>query len=449
MPYAARTKKVYLLIMKYFSTFFWLLLLFPFQLFAQPALTTGNDITGLWQGYVKTAQKQLPYELVIAEKDGKIMAYSLTTFTVNDEEIISIKTMKIAFQKERIVIEDDDMLFNTFTSESAKKIKQTNTLIFGEEGLQHTLTGTFETKTNRALRPASGNVYLIKKEDPAEIKLMAKLEEMKLTGSLSFSPKKQVQVSSAPSVAASTLVPPSSLKKEETIEPVIPEVYISIKPLPFKAGQRINYTRQKNSTYTVTRAKPLSTITIAAIAKTIPATIVAAKQVVAVKPAVAAKAPATVPVRTSVESVAKKTAVVTQSTVVVKAAPKNIEVAPAIDLAKRRIETIEQLYIESDSLVLTLYDNGEVDGDSVSIILNGKTIVSQQRLSTTAFTKTIYITPELGDTIQLVMYAENLGTLPPNTGLLLLQFDNKRHEIRFSGDLNKNAAITLRRKKEN
>jgi hypothetical protein len=46
------------------------------------------------------------------------------------------------------------------------------------------------------------------------------------------------------------------------------------------------------------------------------------------------------------------------------------------------------------------------------------------------------------------MYAENLGSLPPNTGLLVLQYDNKRQEIRFSGDLNKNAAINFKEKKE-
>ena len=126
----------------------------------------------------------------------------------------------------------------------------------------------------------------------------------------------------------------------------------------------------------------------------------------------------------------------------------NVTVGPAVDLAKRQIETIQQLFIESDSLQFTLYDNGEVDGDTVSVILNGKTIVSRQGLNTTAFTKTVYMTPDLGDSVQLVMYAENLGTLAPNTGLLVLLYDNKRQEIRFSGDLSKNAAITLRRRQK-
>lgn len=434
--------------MKNFIRIFWMLLVLPFCSPAQPTATKGKDITGLWQGYVNTVEKKLPYELVIAEKDGELMAYSLTSFTINNQEIISVKKMKIAFDKEGIIISDDDMLFNNFTSEAAKKIKQTNTLLLGTEGLRITLTGKFETKTNRALRPASGDVYLIKKEDPAEIKLMAKLEEMKLADGLSFFQKKQLQVTAAPALVSATPVPQAMVPTEEAIE-AEQKVLVSVKRLPLREEQRIIYTRQKSNTYKVTTVKHPSTSAFAAIQNLIPAKTIVTKQPVIVQPTVVAKnaTPSTV-AKTAAATVAKAPAVVAKSTAVIKPAPKNIEVAPAIDLAKRKIETIDQLFIASDSLVLTLYDNGDVDGDSVSIILNGKTIVSQQLLSTTAFTKTIYITPELGDTIQLVMYAENLGSLPPNTGLLLLQFDNKRHEIRFSGDLNKNAAITLRRKEK-
>ena len=116
------------------------------------------------------------------------------------------------------------------------------------------------------------------------------------------------------------------------------------------------------------------------------------------------------------------------------------------DLAKRKIETIRTVNFKSDSLTLTLYDNGVVDGDTVTIILNGKVIMPKQGLSTRAITKTIYITPELGDSLQLIMYAENLGSIPPNTGLLIIQDGEERYQIRFAGDLQKNSAIILRRK---
>jgi hypothetical protein len=45
------------------------------------------------------------------------------------------------------------------------------------------------------------------------------------------------------------------------------------------------------------------------------------------------------------------------------------------------------------------------------------------------------------------MYAENLGSIPPNTGLLIIMDGEKRYEVRFSADLKTNAAILLRRRK--
>jgi hypothetical protein len=97
--------------------------------------------------------------------------------------------------------------------------------------------------------------------------------------------------------------------------------------------------------------------------------------------------------------------------------------------------------------VINLYDNGQVDGDTVSVILNGRVIISKQGLTAKAITTTIYITPDLGDSLQLIMYAENLGSIPPNTGLLTLQDGDDRYDIRFSGDFQKNSAIILKRKR--
>lgn len=117
------------------------------------------------------------------------------------------------------------------------------------------------------------------------------------------------------------------------------------------------------------------------------------------------------------------------------------------DLSKRTIETIQSVFIKSDSLILTLYDNGTVDGDTVSVIMNGVVIMPRVGLSTKPYNKTIYLTPEMGDSINIIMYAENLGSIPPNTGLLVVRDGEKNYEIRFSGDLTKNSAIILRRKK--
>lgn len=137
---------------------------------------------------------------------------------------------------------------------------------------------------------------------------------------------------------------------------------------------------------------------------------------------------------------------------IVKAIQSNVTDAqtppPAAEISKRKIETIRTVEINQDSLVLSLYDNGTVDGDTVSVLLNGEVIMPRVGLRATAINKTIYLSPEMGDSISVIMYAENLGSIPPNTGLLVIREARRIYEIRFSGDLNKNSKIILIRKKK-
>jgi hypothetical protein len=122
----------------------------------------------------------------------------------------------------------------------------------------------------------------------------------------------------------------------------------------------------------------------------------------------------------------------------------NTDAAKAV--ADREFDKPQELNFTSDSLVLALYDNGEVDGDTVSVLLNGEVIVAKQCLKTVAFKKTIYI-PAGDFQANIVLYAENLGVYPPNTGLLVIIDGEERHNIRFSADYKKNSAIVLKRKK--
>lgn len=136
----------------------------------------------------------------------------------------------------------------------------------------------------------------------------------------------------------------------------------------------------------------------------------------------------------------------TEPVVTVPVVSVPVVTGPAADVAKRKIVTVQSVYYKSDSLVLTLYDNGEVDGDTVSVLMNGVVIMPMQGLSTKAIRKTIHITKDMPDSIQLIMYAENLGSIPPNTGLLVVHDGEDVYEIRFSGDYSKSAAIVFRRK---
>ena len=113
----------------------------------------------------------------------------------------------------------------------------------------------------------------------------------------------------------------------------------------------------------------------------------------------------------------------------------------------RKTEVSQVVNFRSDSLRLALYDNGQVDGDTVSVLMNGEVILAKQGLKASAIRKTVYITRGKDDEFTLVLYAENLGTYPPNTGLLVVHDGEDVYNLRFSSDFQKNAAIVFRRKK--
>ncbi|NCU03626.1 MAG: hypothetical protein GXC73_06515 [Chitinophagaceae bacterium] len=113
-------------------------------------------------------------------------------------------------------------------------------------------------------------------------------------------------------------------------------------------------------------------------------------------------------------------------------------------IVKRQVEVIEALEVTEDSVVLSLYDNGEIDGDTVSVFLNNELLVSKVGLKASAFKKTIAVAK--GEVLQLTLFAENLGSIPPNTGLLVITTGNERYQVHFSATLNKSSSIMIRRK---
>ena len=114
---------------------------------------------------------------------------------------------------------------------------------------------------------------------------------------------------------------------------------------------------------------------------------------------------------------------------------------------ERKIQKIDEIFFTSDSLLLSFYDNGTVDGDTISMILNGRVIAEKIKLTTNAYRITIPTRINQNDSLMLVMHAESLGLIPPNTGLLVIQDGATRHEIRFEGDLQRSSAVMLRRKR--
>jgi hypothetical protein len=114
---------------------------------------------------------------------------------------------------------------------------------------------------------------------------------------------------------------------------------------------------------------------------------------------------------------------------------------------KERENTIsDEITVESDSLQIDFYDNGEVDGDSISVFFNKNLVTFNRKLSARAihFSVGLDTTREVNE---ISMFADNLGSIPPNTALMLLYDGKKRYEVRMTSSLQKNASVLIRRKK--
>ncbi len=107
----------------------------------------------------------------------------------------------------------------------------------------------------------------------------------------------------------------------------------------------------------------------------------------------------------------------------------------------------DEIEVESDSLKIDFYDNGEVDGDSISIFFNNKLMAFHQKLSTRSVHFDVVL-DSLKKINELTMFAENLGSIPPNTALMIIHDGSKNYNIRLLSNLEKNATIKIKRKKE-
>jgi len=121
-----------------------------------------------------------------------------------------------------------------------------------------------------------------------------------------------------------------------------------------------------------------------------------------------------------------------------------IHISPAIKgFENRRKDIIRTIDISQPTFKLDFYDNGEIDGDSITVFYNGKIVLSHQRLSDKPISLTLAIDKNTPQNI-VTMYADNLGTIPPNTALMVVTDGGKRYEVRIESDTEKSGSVIFK-----
>jgi len=116
-------------------------------------------------------------------------------------------------------------------------------------------------------------------------------------------------------------------------------------------------------------------------------------------------------------------------------------------LATRRKQLMREIPVSGDSIELRFYDNAIVDGDSIAIFLNNRLMAEHIRLTENAYTMKLAVA-SLQESNELAMVAENLGSIPPNTSLMVAIVDGKRYETRLESTEQSSAVIRFVRQKQ-
>lgn len=120
---------------------------------------------------------------------------------------------------------------------------------------------------------------------------------------------------------------------------------------------------------------------------------------------------------------------------------------PAVKMEKptppKKIDQLAQeIRLDSGEVQIALYDNGQIDGDTVSVYINKKAVIFHQMLRTEPIVLKIWLDAKR-PVQEIVMVGENLGQIPPNTALMVVTTNTGRHQIYLTADEQKNALVRL------
>ena len=111
------------------------------------------------------------------------------------------------------------------------------------------------------------------------------------------------------------------------------------------------------------------------------------------------------------------------------------------EVVKREVKVARIVEVQSPNVRIKVWDNGSVDGDIASLFLNGKQILSKHRVG--KLKHGIPVKLQAVDNF-LILHAESLGDIPPNTVAVSVDDGKKEQVIILVSNLQTSGAILIR-----
>jgi hypothetical protein len=367
-------------------------------LFFLPVTLFSQNITGIWRGnFFSDRGDQYKIEVQLESKGNTIsgVTYSYLTTVFYGKATMTGHFNKIS---QKALFEEIKTVELKMSGLSVACIMKYN-LIYTRSGNEEFLEGTYSSKYEKDSYGGKkgedcgdGRVYLRKvptSDFPVEPFLKNKTNPTS-------------EVSSTPKVDSSSIKKTTTAPvKKPTTTP--PRNTVTVKPKP--------QAPKTNTVKTNTQTKPSNNVTlkktnIDTLNKAIPKSIESDKQT-------------------------------TKNT-----QPKITTPRPT-SLSSRQNELVNTFSVDNENVTVKLYDNGEIDGDSISVYMDNKLVLSKKRLTAAPLEIKLKL-DELNDEHELIMVAENLGRIPPNTSLMIVEAGDQRFTARITSTYQKNAMVRFK-----
>ena len=110
------------------------------------------------------------------------------------------------------------------------------------------------------------------------------------------------------------------------------------------------------------------------------------------------------------------------------------------ELRDKKNILVQEIHLDSSLVQIELFDNGQIDGDTVSVYVNNRSTIYRQLLRAQAISFSVPI-DQKRPIQEVVMVGENLGTIPPNTALMIVTAGKERYQLYLTADEKKNTLV--------
>ena len=387
----------------------------------------GQDLTGKWRGYFTPSRdldgKIVTYEIIIKENPDHTLTASTyskisNNFTANalatgmhSENAQLVSITETSFNKKKLVGNFEACLMTNFL---------TYRLLRGYEILEGSYTATNEFSGRDC---GGGKVYL-EKEGPIVKEFTAKIADSK-------------------TATANKIITKEKLTKNTSLQKVnkaTPAKQTAIVKQVLTKSNTTNTSKLTNST------KPSTTTKLNSTTKS-NATQASASQTPSIQTATiqTAAAPTNAVANPLPENTKAAAINETSASPNTSATKSSGQILPWV-LVGRENKLVKQVIVNSPSISIDLYDNGTIDNDTIMIFDNKVLLLENKRLSYKATHFDVSFNKD-NNRHEIIIVAHNLGTVPPNTALMVVKDGTSRQEIYITSTLNVNAMIIFELKK--